>query len=104
MCFGEYYRLVNHSTKLYLDYHENNGKRLPFGNTRKGTPIQFKDGDKKVTAGPVPAKAMVNIEFFYPEKDPLSRGYLWGTQVDGSSRYLALDGSLAESLMFNPVK
>lgn len=95
---------MNHSTKLYLDYHGNNGERLPFGNTRKGTPIQFKDHDKKVTTGPVPAKAMVDIEFFYPENDPQSKGCLLDTYLEGYRMYLRLDGKYAKPVMFKPVK
>lgn len=47
---------------------------------------------------------MVDIEFFYPENDPQSKGCLLDTYLEGYRMYLRLDGKYAKPVMFKPVK
>lgn len=70
----------------------------------KGTPIKFNDHDKKVTSGPIPAKAMVGVEFFYPENKPQSQGCFISTYMDGYRMYLKLSKKYSKPIMFKPVK
>ena len=102
MCYGEKYRIVNRKSKLYLDYHGASGQRLPFGNTAKGTLMEFRNHDDKVAAGEIPKDAMVHLHFYYPDKGPEDKGRIFNPYMKGDTRLLNLSSEYGIPLMFRP--
>ena len=102
ICYGEKYRIVNRTKKLYLDYHGNNGERLPFANTAKGTLVAFKNHNDKEAKGEIPAKAMVDLHFYYPDNRPVDKGSLFNNYMAHDTMILKLSTEYSKPVMFKP--